>query len=85
MLVSSLMIFFPVVRGGDTVRVCSQFVQFGSSLVRVIWHCVSDSWSPLYPSIFAFSALFSFEHLRRGQLLLSAQKWSFFEARGVRF
>lgn len=40
MLVSGLVIFFPVVRGGDTVRVCSQFVEFGSSLVRIVWHSV---------------------------------------------
>lgn len=26
MLVSGLVIFFPVVRGGSTVRVCSEFV-----------------------------------------------------------
>jgi hypothetical protein len=26
-------IFFPVVHGGDTVCVCSQIVEFGSSLV----------------------------------------------------
>ena len=35
---SGLVIFFPVVRGGSTVRVCSEFVEIGSSLVRVIWH-----------------------------------------------
>jgi hypothetical protein len=33
MLVSGLMIFFTVVRGCGTVRVCSQFVEFGGSLV----------------------------------------------------
>jgi hypothetical protein len=32
-LVSSLVIFFPVVRGGSTVRVCGEFVELGSSLV----------------------------------------------------
>jgi hypothetical protein len=37
MLVSGLVIFFPVVRGGSTVRVCGEFVEFGSSLVRVVW------------------------------------------------
>ena len=40
MLVPGLVIFFPVVRGSGTVRVCSEFVEFGSSLVRVIWHGV---------------------------------------------
>jgi hypothetical protein len=44
MLVSGLVIFFPEVRGGSTVRVCGKFVIFGSSLVRLIWHNVS------YPS-----------------------------------
>jgi hypothetical protein len=39
MLVSGLMIFFPMVRGGGTVCVCGEFVEIGSSLVRVIWHC----------------------------------------------
>jgi hypothetical protein len=33
MLVSCLMIFFPVVHGGGAVRVCGKFVEFGSSLV----------------------------------------------------
>jgi len=41
MLVSGLVIFFAVVRGGSTVRVCGELVEFGSSLVRVIWHGVS--------------------------------------------
>ena len=36
-LVSGLVIFFPVVRGA--MRVCGVFVEFGSSLVRFIWHC----------------------------------------------
>lgn len=39
-LVSGLVIFFPVVHGGNAVRVRGEFVEFGSSLVRVIWHCV---------------------------------------------
>jgi hypothetical protein len=37
-LASGLVIFFSVVRGGRAVRVCGVFVEFGSSLVRVIWH-----------------------------------------------
>ena len=40
-LVSGLVIFFPVVRGGSTVRACGEFVELGSSLVRLIWHSVS--------------------------------------------
>ena len=52
-LVSGLVTFLPVVRGGSTVRVCGKFVVLGSSSVRVIWHSVSHprgttpSWS--YP------------------------------------
>jgi hypothetical protein len=41
MFVSGLVIFFPVVHGGSTVRVCGEFVEFGSPLVRVIWHSAS--------------------------------------------
>ena len=33
MLVPCLMIFFAVVHGGDAVRVCGEFMEFGSSLV----------------------------------------------------
>jgi hypothetical protein len=38
MLVPGLVIFFPMVRGGSTVRVCGEFMELGGSLVRVIWH-----------------------------------------------
>ena len=38
MLVSALMIFFPVAHGSSTVRVCGEFMKFGSSLMRVLWH-----------------------------------------------
>jgi hypothetical protein len=41
-LVSGLVIFFPVVRGGSTVRVCGEFVEFGSFFVRFTWHSDSD-------------------------------------------
>jgi len=41
MLVSGLVIILCVVRSGGTVRVCGEFVEFGSSLVGVIWHDVS--------------------------------------------
>jgi len=40
MLVSRLVVFFPVLCCGGTVRMCSQFVEFGSSLVRLVWHSV---------------------------------------------
>jgi len=38
MLVPGLVIFLPMVRGSCTVRVCGEFVELCSSLVRVIWH-----------------------------------------------
>jgi len=36
MPVSRLVIFFPMVRGGSTARVCGEFVVRGSSSARVI-------------------------------------------------
>jgi len=38
MLVPGLVIFFPMARGGGTVRVGGEFMELGSSLVRVIRH-----------------------------------------------
>jgi hypothetical protein len=67
MLVSGLVIFFPMVRGGSTVRVCGEFVELGSSLVRLIWHSVSKPLSALQLRIFPFPKLFNYEHSRRGQ------------------
>jgi hypothetical protein len=46
MLVSGLVIAFPVVHGGRTVRVRGEFMKFSSSLVRVIWHGFSILGSP---------------------------------------
>jgi hypothetical protein len=43
-LMSGLVIFFPMVRGGSSVGVCGEFVEFGSLFVRLTWHNVS------YPS-----------------------------------
>ena len=40
MLVPGLVIFFPVVYGGGAMRVGSEFMEFGSSLVRIIWDCI---------------------------------------------
>ena len=42
MFVSSLVIFFPVVRRRSTVRVCGEFVVLGRSSVRLIGHSVSN-------------------------------------------
>ena len=66
MLVSGLVIFFPVVRGGSTVRVCGEFVEFRSSLVRVIWHSYPHAHCPLYLGTIRFSKLFNWEHSGRG-------------------
>jgi hypothetical protein len=66
MLVSGLVIFFPVVRGGSMVGVRSKFVEFCSSLVRVIWHSVSHPRYPLYLGTIRFFKLFNWEHSRRG-------------------
>ena len=38
MLMPGLMIFLAVVRCSNAVCVCGEFVEFGSSLMRVIWH-----------------------------------------------
>jgi hypothetical protein len=68
MLVSSLVIFFPVVRGGRTVCDCGEFVVFGGFLVRVVWHSVSNPFSPLQLRILQFSKLFNYEHSPRAGL-----------------
>jgi hypothetical protein len=61
MLVSGLVIFFPVVRGSSSVRVCGEFMKFGSSLVRVIWHSASIPFSPLHLETYTASKLFNCE------------------------
>ena len=67
MLVSALVIFFPVVRGGSTVRVGSEFVELGSSLVRVIWHNASHPGGPLHLETIPFSKLYNIRHSRRAK------------------
>jgi len=67
-LVSGLVIFFPVVRGGSTVRVCGEFVELGSSLVRLIWHSVSHPGAR--SNLQKFPA--SFSGLRYGVLLFDS-------------
>ena len=65
MFVSGLVIFFPVVRGGSTVRVCGEFVELGSSLVRIIWHSVSHPGGPLHLGTIPFPKLYNIRHSRR--------------------
>jgi hypothetical protein len=67
MLVSGLVIFFPMVRGSSSVRVCGEFMEFGSSLVRVIWHSVSIPFSPLHLETSTASKLFNSEQSRHRQ------------------
>ena len=67
MLMSGLVIFFPVMRGGSTVRVCGEFMEFGSSLVRVIWHSVSIPFSPLHFEPHTAAKLFNCEQPRHRQ------------------
>jgi hypothetical protein len=43
---SRLVIFFPMVGSGSAVRVRREFVEFGGSLVRLIWHGCLPSVSP---------------------------------------
>jgi len=54
-LVSGQMILFTMVRGGGTVCVCGEFVEFGSSLVGVVWH--GGSLSSIHLRIIPFSKL----------------------------
>ena len=65
MLVSGLVIFFPVVRGGGTVCVGGEFVEFGSSLVRVTWHSIPILSVPSILEPFHFSNLFNNVHACR--------------------
>ena len=39
---SGLVVFFSMVHSGGAVRVCREFMKFGSSLMCVIWHSISS-------------------------------------------
>jgi hypothetical protein len=65
MIESGLVIYFPVVRSGSTVRLCGEFVEFGSFFVRVNWHSVSNPWCPFHLVIFTFSKPFNHAHSPR--------------------
>jgi hypothetical protein len=54
-LVPGQVILFTIVRDGSTVCVWGEFVEFGSSLVGVVWHAVSLSSTHL--RIISFSKL----------------------------
>jgi hypothetical protein len=68
MLVPGQVIFFSVVRGGSAVRVRGELVEFGSSLMRVVWHSVSQLCYPLHPRAVPFFGLFNIGHSRRANL-----------------
>ena len=54
MLVSGLVVFFPVMRGGSAVRVRGLFVKFGCSYMRITRHSapILGGHSNLVPSHF---------------------------------
>jgi hypothetical protein len=56
MLVAGLVIFFAVVRRSNAVCVCGAFVEFGSSLMRVIWHSFPNLDVPCILEPFHFSS-----------------------------
>ena len=62
MLVPGLVILFPVMYGGHTVRVRGKFVELGGSLVRVIWHSFSNPRFLLHFRIIPFCKLSTFGH-----------------------
>ena len=64
MLVGGLVILFLVMCGGSAVRVRGEFVELGSSLVRVMGHSDSYSRLSLYLGGFPFFRLFNKEHPR---------------------
>jgi len=61
MFVSSLVIFLPVMRGGNTVRMCGKVVEFGSALVRVLWHSFPALGGRIQLRIVPTSILFNIE------------------------
>ncbi len=76
MLVPGQVIFFTVVRGGGAVRVRGEFVEFGSSLVRVVWHGVSLGVQ-LHLRIIPFSKLSRKGHSPRGHVHTSRATGTF--------
>ena len=67
MLMSGQMIFLAVMRGRSAMRVGGEFMEFCSSLVRVIWHSVSIPFSPLHLETSTASKLFNSEQSRHRQ------------------
>jgi hypothetical protein len=74
MLVSGLVIYFTVVRGGSTVGVWGELVDVGSWLVRGIWHGVRHLRRPSELRTIPFSKLFNSEQSRCGGPVLGQMK-----------
>jgi len=60
---SSLVIFFAVVRRSDAVCMRGEFVEFSSSLMRIIWHSVSHPRCPVHLRTIPYFRLSNYEHL----------------------
>ncbi len=74
MLVSGLVLFFPVVYRGSSVRVRGEFVEFGSSQVRVVWHSAFQLCYPLHNKTTAFFRVCNIEQSRRDYPLSGQMK-----------
>jgi hypothetical protein len=48
--------------------VCGEFVEFGSSLMRVVWQSVSHPRGQLHLRTISFPNLFNWGHSRRGKV-----------------
>ena len=62
MLMSSQVIFFPVMHGGSTVRVGREFMEFRRSLMRIIRHSDFRPCMPRHSKTIPFSKLSKKEH-----------------------
>ncbi len=51
LLVRGEMIAFAVPRGGDAVRVRGLFVEFCSSLMRIVWHFLPPERPTVLPAV----------------------------------
>jgi hypothetical protein len=61
MLMSGLVIFLAMVHGSRTVRMCDEFMELGSSLMRVVWHSATHPRPPADANSSRFIGLFNCE------------------------
>ena len=73
MLMSRLVIFLAVVRRRDAVCMRGEFVEFCSSLMRIIWHSVPHPRCPAHLRTIPFSKLSNYEHSCCDHTLLAAR------------